>query len=392
MLSKKILVPFGIYFLILAGVAAHAPYRVLYYQSLSFTGTQIGLLTGIAPLVTIFSIPLLTGFADRTQKHKPLMTAALIVVVAILVVFPYVKSFLPLFGLVVFFTIFFSLQHPLMSSASMFMLGGQKDLYGRVRLGGTFGFSLMALVAGFFVENYGLKIAFWGAAGIFVLALLLSQQLAHGSEESKKQVDWRSMAALLKKPHFQLFLLIGLSGGVSFATLNIYLFPYMKVLGAGESLMGVALTVGTLIEIPVLFFSNRFVGRFKAYHLLLLSLAMTGLRFLLLAVAPNPIFVLFVQLPNGLNYPFLTVAGVAYAEEYAPAGFRATAQGLFYVAYAGIGSAIGGFAGGLLFESLGAKGMYLAFCIFVSIVLVAVSLIHRSLPLEEENIPVPSIS
>jgi uncharacterized membrane protein YfcA len=55
-----------------------------------------------------------------------------------------------------------------------------------------------------------------------------------------------------------------------------------------------------------------------------------------------------------------------------------------------IGSAIGGFAGGLLFESLGAKGMYLAFCIFVSIVLVAVSLIHRSLPLEEEKIPVPS--
>jgi hypothetical protein len=78
MLSKKILVPFGTYFLILGGVAAHASYRVLYYQSLSFTGTQIGLLTGIAPLVTIFSIPLLTGFADRTQKHKPLMTAALI--------------------------------------------------------------------------------------------------------------------------------------------------------------------------------------------------------------------------------------------------------------------------------------------------------------------------
>ena len=292
--AKKLLVPFGIYFLILAGVAAHAPYRVLYYQSLSFTGTQIGLLTGIAPLVTIFSIPLLTGIADRTQKHKQMMTAALILVVAILVVFPTVKNFLPLFGMVILFTITFSLQNPLMSSASMFMLGDQKELFGRVRLGGTIGFSLIGLVAGFFVENYGLKIAFWGAAGIFVLTLLLSQQLVHGSQESKKPTDWRSMATLLKKPHFQLFLLIGLSGGISFATLNTYLFPYMKALGAGESLMGVALTVGTLIEIPVLFFANRFVGRFKAYHLLLLSLGMTGLRFLLLAVAPNPTFVLFI--------------------------------------------------------------------------------------------------
>lgn len=54
----------------------------------------------------------------------------------------------------------------------------------------------------------------------------------------------------------------------------------------------------------------------------------------------------------------------------------------------GIGAAIGGFAGGILFESLGAKGMYLAFCIFVSVVLVVVSLIHRSLPAEETKQPI----
>ena len=382
MLSKKALVPFSIYFLILAGVAAHSPYRVLYYQSLNFTGAQIGLLTGIAPLVTIFSIPLLTGLADRTQKHKRLMTLALLISIAVLVAYPFVKTFLPLFVLVILFTVFFSLQNPLMSSASMFMLDEKKELFGRVRLGGTLGFSIIGLVAGFFVESYGLKFAFWSGAGILFLALLLIQKLEHGSEESQKVNDWRSMAALLKKPHFQLFLLIALAGGISFATLNSYLFPYMKSLGAGESLMGVALTVGTLIEIPVLFFANRFVGRFKAYHLLLLSLAMTGLRFLLLALAPTPTFVLFVQLLNGLNYPLLTVAGVAFAEEHAPDGFRATAQGLFYVAYAGIGAALGGFVGGLFFESLGAKGMYLAFCIFVTAVLLVVSLIHRRLPVE----------
>ena len=383
MLSKKALVPFGIYFLILAGVAANSPYRVLYYQSLDFTGAQIGLLTGIAPLITLFSVPLLTGFADRTQRHRFVMSMALIGVVAILIAYPLVVSFLPLFLLVILSTVFFSVLNPLLNSASMYMLGEKKELYGRIRLGGTLGFSLTAVVAGYFVESHGLKFAFWGGAGILLFALLLSQKLEHGAEESKKTTDWRNMLELLKKPHFQLFLLISLSGGISFATLNAYLFPYMKTLGAGESLMGIALTVGTLIEIPVLFFSDRFVKRFKAYHLLLFSLAMTGLRFLLLVVAPSSSFVLAVQLLNGFNYPLLTVAGVTYADEYAPEGFRATAQGLFIASYAGIGSAIGGFAGGLFFESLGAKGMYLAFCIFVSVVLVVVSLIHRNLPAEE---------
>jgi PPP family 3-phenylpropionic acid transporter len=119
--------------------------------------------------------------------------------------------------------------------------------------------------------------------------------------------------------------------------------------------------------------------------LLIFSIVMTGLRFLLLAVAPNPIFVLFVQLLNGFNSPLLTVAGVTYADEHAPTGFRATAQGLFSTAMGGIGSAVGGFAGGLLFERLGAKGMYLVFCIFVALVLVFVSLVRRTLTPEQES-------
>ncbi|MGD8819831.1 MAG: MFS transporter, partial [Anaerolineae bacterium] len=110
-------------------------------------------------------------------------------------------------------------------------------------------------------------------------------------------------------------------------------------------------------------------------------------RFLLLAVAPTPTFVLFVQLLNGFNYPLLTAAGVTYADEQAPIGFRATAQGLFNAALGGIGGAVGGFAGGVLFESLGAKEMYLVLFIFVALVLVVVSLVHRALPAEPESVP-----
>jgi PPP family 3-phenylpropionic acid transporter len=114
---------------------------------------------------------------------------------------------------------------------------------------------------------------------------------------------------------------------------------------------------------------------------------MTGLRFLLLAVAANPVFVLPVQLLNGFNFPLLYVAGVTYADEHAPKGFRATAQGLFNASMGGIGAAVGGFAGGVLFEGMGAKGMYLSFCVFVALVLVFVSLVRRTLPPEQESVP-----
>jgi PPP family 3-phenylpropionic acid transporter len=315
------------------------------------------------------------------------MSLSLLVVVSGLVLLPYLKTFILLFGMAILSSVFFSPIMPLSNSATMFMLGDRKDLYGRIRLGGTIGFGIVATLAGSLVENYGLKIAFWSAASLFFIAFLISQKLVHGGEESENPADRGRVGELLKNPHFLLFLLIGFSGGISFATLNTYLFPYMKELGAGESMMGLALTIGTLAEIPVLFFANRFIKRLKAYALLIFSIAMTGLRFLLLAVAPNPIFVLLIQLLNGFNFPLLYVAGVTYADEQAPQGFRATAQGLFNASMGGIGGAVGGFAGGLLFESVGAKGMYLFFCVFVAFVLVLVSLVRRTLPPEQKRVP-----
>jgi PPP family 3-phenylpropionic acid transporter len=384
---RKLVWPFSFYFLLFAGAASYRPYLVLYYQSLSFTGAQIGLLVGIAPLVTLVSLPLVTGLADRTNTHRLIMSLSLLAVISGLILFPYLKTFILLFCIAILNRIFFSPTIPLSDSATMFMLGDRKDLYGRIRLGGTIGFSIVATVAGSLVENYGLKIAFWSAAGVFFIAFLVSQKLVHGGEKSGKPADRGWASELLKNPHFLLFLLIGCSGGISFATINTYLFPYMKELGAGESMMGLALTIGTIAELPVLFFVSRFIKRFKAYTLMIFSIAMTGLRFLLLAVAPNPTFVLFVQLLNGFNHPLLTVAAVTYADEVAPKGFRATAQGLFTTALGGIGFAVGGFAGGLLFESVGAKGMYLVFCIFVALVLVFVSLVRHTLPPEKESVP-----
>jgi PPP family 3-phenylpropionic acid transporter len=381
----KYIWPFSFYFLFFAAVSSFGPYRVLYYQSLYFTGAQIGLLVGIAPLITLVSVPLVTGLADRTSRHRLIMSLSMMVVVSGMVLFPYLKTFTLLFGLAALFSVFFSPIMSLSNSASMFMLGDRKDLYGRIRLGGTLGFGLVAALAGSLVELYGLKIAFWSAAGIFFTGFLVSQKLVHGEEESGEPEERGRASELLKNPHFLLFLLIGLSAGISFTTINTYLFPYMKTLGARESLMGLALTIGTIAEIPVLFFAGRFIQRFKAYALLIFSIAMTGLRFLLLALAPNPLFVLFVQLLNGFNYPLLYVAGVTYADERAPQGFRATAQGLFNAALGGIGAAVGGFAGGLLFESQGAKGMYLVFFVFVALVLVFVSLVHRMLPPEKED-------
>ena len=392
MKDKKFLWPFSFLFLLFAGGATYGPFRVLYYQSISLTGAQIGLLVGIAPLVTMVSLPVMTGLADRTNRHRLIMSLALLVAILGLILFPYMKTFTALFALAILFSVFFLPVMSLSNNAAMFMLGDRKDMFGRIRLGGTLGFSIAAAVAGALVESYGLRIAFWAAAGIYMVAFFVNQKLVHSESMDRKSPERGRVRDLLKNPHYLLFLLISFCGGISFTTINTYLFPYFKVLGAGESVMGLALTIGTIAEIPVLFFANHFIQRFNTYTLLITSLAITSLRFLLLAVAPSPAFVLGVQLLNGFNHPLLTVTGVTYADEQAPEGFRATAQGLFNVALGGIGAAVGGFLGGLLFEGMGPRGMYWIFWFFVSVILVFVSIVRRTLPPEKGPEPLPQAS
>jgi PPP family 3-phenylpropionic acid transporter len=384
--NKKLVWPFSFYFIASAGAAAYRPYLVLYYQSLALSGAQIGFLVGVAPLITMVSLPLMTRLADQTNRHGLIMSLSLLGVVLGLYLYPSVNTFPLLFALAILFSIFLSPVFPLTNNAAMLMLGDKKDLYGRIRMGGTIGFSMAAAVAGALVESYGLKIAFRGAALLYAIGFLVNQRLIHHEGAQGTLPERGRIKDLLKKPRFLMLLLIGFSGGISFASNNTYLFPYLNELGAGESIMGLALTIGTIAEIPVLFFVNRFIKRFKTYAVLIFSTAMIGLRFLLLVIAVNPTFVLFVQLLHGLTHPLLIIAGVTYADEHAPSGFRATAQGLFTAAMGGIGAAAGGFFGGLLFESLGAKEMYLAFCIFVGFVLVFVSMVRCTLPPEKEEV------
>jgi PPP family 3-phenylpropionic acid transporter len=374
--------PFSFYFLYFAAIAAYSPYMVLYLQSLGFSGTQIGSLTGITPLITLISVPFWTRLADRTSRHRLIMSAAMLIGVTILVVLPFQSTFLLVFGLAILFNIFFAPVSALADSASMFMLGDEKDLYGRLRLGGTVGFGITAWIVGIFVENNDLKLAFWVAAGLFFLGFLTSQQLVHGKQVKEHAADRGSILELIRDPHWALFLLLAFTGGVAFSALNTYFFPFMKELGADESTMGLALTIGTIAEIPVMLLVNRMIKRFKAYGLLILSLVATGLRLLLFAMTGDPTFILVFQILNGFTFPIMWVAGVSYADENAPKGLRATAQGLFSAAVMGIGTAVGGFVGGLLLENIGGQGLYLTMSFFVFIVLAIVTLVHRKLPPE----------
>jgi PPP family 3-phenylpropionic acid transporter len=179
---------------------------------------------------------------------------------------------------------------------------------------------------------------------------------------------------------------MALLGGIGSSSAASYLYPYMAELGAKESMMGIALTISTLSEIPIFFFGHRLVKKFGSYGLLTLALVMFGIRSLLYAAASTPMMILGVQVFSGMIFPAMWTAGVSYADEHAPIGLKSSAQGLFGAASFGIGSAISGFISGLLLESIGGRGLFLVSGLIVLVGLGIIEGIRRIFP-EKNDLP-----
>jgi MFS family permease len=237
------------------------------------------------------------------------------------------------------------------------MLGEERAMYGRLRLGGTIGWGIFVLGAGALVERFGLPVAFRVFTAIMLINLFVSQKFEHGSTEAAARSNG-GIRTLLTSRRWINFLFLALLGGLGAMSVASYLFSYMAELGADESTMGLASAIAILTEIPIFFFGNRFVKRLGSYNLLVLALLMFGIRALLYGIVRTPGMVLIVQAFGGMIFPAMWLAGVSYADEHAPAGLKSSAQGLFGAVSFGVGSAVGGFLGGLLLESIGGRGMF----------------------------------
>jgi PPP family 3-phenylpropionic acid transporter len=265
----------------------------------------------------------------------------------------------------------------------MTMLGEERAMYGRIRLGGTIGWGLFAPIAGLLVQNYGLKIAFWTFSLIMFINFFISQRFVHVSHE-KDGSNPGGIRVLLTNRRWIHFLSIAFLGGFGGFAVSAYLFPYLAELGAKESLMGIGLMLSTITEMPIFFFGHRLVKRFTSHGLLMIAIVMMGIRCLLYAAASTPLIALVIQAMGGMIFPAMWLAGVSYADENAPIGLKSSAQGLFGAMTFGVGSAVGGFVGGPLLQSMGGRGMFLVFGVVVFFGLIIAEGIRRLFPDKSE--------
>jgi MFS transporter, PPP family, 3-phenylpropionic acid transporter len=366
------------YFLYFGAISILFPFLALFYQGQGLTGGQIGLLAAISPIISFFGAPLWTGAADASHRHKLVAMLSILGVVTVTFIFPQVASFGGLLLMISLWAFFGSPTGSLVDSAVLTLLGDRRERYGRIRLWGTIGYGVIAPFAGTLIGRLGLKWAFWGYAILMLGGLLVLTRIPF--RQSRSGGSFRGgMRLLFANQAWMLFLVMVFIAGIGMATINNYLFVFMQSLGASKTLMGIALTVSTLSEIPAMFFSDRLLRRFGARGMLVIAMTTIGLRLLCYSLTTQPWVILVIQLCHGLTFAAIYTAGVYYADQIAPPGMKATTQGMFSGTLMGFGSAAGGLLGGLLLDRFSPGGMYAFAGTFVLAGLVVFLLVEQRL-------------
>lgn len=354
------------------------PFLALYYEGLGLSGRQIGVLTAIPPLIALFAASLWGGLADATRQHRRLLGLAVAGAIVCVLALSLASSFAALGVLIVGYAFFFAPVNPLVDNSAMEMLGERKSQYGQLRLWGAIGWGAAAPLIGRLVEVHGLRWSFLGYALIMGLGLVVILRLPI-SETGMGGSFWHGFRVLMARRRWILFLIVVFVAGLGAGILNNYLFLYMNQLGASETLMGLSLTVATLSELTVFALSGRMLQRWGTGRMLAISIVAMVIRMLAYSLITTPAGVLVIQLLHGFTFAALWTAGVAYANNVAPRGMGATAQGVFSGVTMGLAAATGALVGGWLYQDVGAVLMFRWAGIGIAVALLLAALASRYL-------------
>lgn len=247
------------------------------------------------------------------------------------------------------------------------ILGIRVSRYGKQRLWGSFGWGTISLLTGVLIDMVS-----DGPYKDYTIAFVLMVMFLSGDfivscfiEVESPPMSMNIIAdigSMLSSYATALFLLWTISVGLCTGLVWQFLFWYIEDVANLEcngtdyvkTLQGLVSAIQTFGgEVPFMFLSGFLLNKFGHHHVMSTVLLGFGIRFILYSHLVNPWWILPIELFQGLTsgmfYPTMT----SYANIVAPAGTETTVQGLVGAIFEGVGSSLGSFIGGYVYEAYG---------------------------------------
>lgn len=344
------------YFLHFGVMGIVLPYFNLYCFHIGLTGFQIGVVSAMrSAALVLFSI-FWSMLADRYEARKPIYILCLFLSTGIWSLYLFFVDFWMILAITLIYGIFYSPVISFLEAFTMDALDVEKTRYGSIRAWGSISFIAMVIFIGKLIDLYRIEI-------ILVLVLLAAglQSLASFHvptvKRSTKQESFFFSKTLLQKKVLVFlgcaFLML-VSHGAYYGFFSIHL----ERLGFSKTFIGVAWALASLSEIGVMIRSRALFEKYTSFRILVFSFLVAALRWGCLIFVQSPFTILITQCLHAVTYGAFHMASILYMDALAPETAKTVGQAANNAVTYGLGLMAGFFIAGILYEPLGAAGLF----------------------------------
>ncbi|GAA4713461.1 MFS transporter [Brevibacillus fulvus] len=358
--SRAYLMISGLYLAIYYGIGAFTPLIAQYYHSIHLTGTQIGLISSITPLISIVTQPMWGIICDRFQVRKRVLFLTLLAAGLVVLFFTRAQTFGQVIVLLTILSVFQSAVIPISDSLALAYGKKHNMPFGNLRMWGAVGFAVSALVTGLLIQLWGPKVLFFVFAAAFVLATLFLKKIPDDTEGARLHASiFSGIGSLLKIPRFTLFLFgaFFIYGAVN--AHNLYFSLFYQHIGGSVAGVGLAFLLFAGSEAPCMKLAAMITRRWGLEYTLLTAGIISTARWFWYSTAPNTLIVLLLFFIQGLSIGFYLAAAAQYVRENTPGTLQVTALAVFMSFGQGLGAVFCDFLGGIVMQYFGILQTYL---------------------------------
>lgn len=344
------------YFFYFSIVAIYVIFMPKVLQLVGYSPWEIGIIFAAAPLVR-FLMPFL--FLKYISLDAKVFNAALILsFLSSLMFYPFISSFWPLLFTNILLGIGMSLVIPYVESVALSHM--PKESYGKVRLFGSIGFILVSLILVNYLSSYTNAIVFLNISTFLTLIFGLLTARHEARQILTPGSKGKAFNLVGHWPLWLSFFLMQVGFGAFYNFFTIYTSSYpIGIERFNISVMDMTIylwSFGVICEVFMLYFQAPLL-KHNLLKLLQFTVAVTVIRWLILALFPENLLLLFIsQSIHAFSFALYHSSAIMYLHSLY-ADKKLSQQFFAGIAY-GMGGFIGAAGSGFIYE-ISPQGLYL---------------------------------
>lgn len=366
------------YFFYFAVLGMMVPYWPVYLDFLGYSAGWIGVISALVMSTKIIAPNLWGWLADHTGRRLSVIRIGSFFAFVAFSAILFDQRLAVILPCVFFYSFFWNAVLAQFEVVTLDHLGGRAEIYSRIRLWGSIGFILAVVGLGYIFEVASVAlfpVLLVGGLLLIWLSSLYVSETIH--KDHQQEVNVERLFSLVRQPQVYLFFLVCFLMQFSHGPYYTFFSLYLEGHGYNNVQIGLLWALGVFAEVILFWYMHRLLPRWGLPSIILLSLMLTTLRWLLIALFPENGFVIIAaQCLHAFSFGSFHAVAIEQVRRLFRGRMAGRGQALYSSLSFGAGSASGALISGY-YWSISPMMVFLGAAL-VSLVATAVALVWKN--------------